>query len=74
MKSIKEILIHLLGGYTKDDRYVLMRKCVNQSYARGYRTAFFKTKCFMESLNGLYADKWCKKAYEFIEKKLKDIE
>jgi hypothetical protein len=63
MKSIKEKLIHLLGGYTKGE--CNEKRLV--AHCGGSRNAYENTLIYLQSISGLPAEEWCKKVYEYVE-------
>lgn len=70
MKKLQKFIIHLLGGITCEESIKVGR--MTMRYAEYNRIV--KTRKYLELLNGLDADKWCKSAYNYvcrIEKELK---
>ncbi len=66
MKKIKEKLIHLLGGYTKEEYSQVENKSYNVGYVEGFDTVVNATLTFMQSLYGVPAEEWCKRVYRFV--------
>lgn len=71
MKKIKERLIHLLGGVTMEEN-----KSSNIAYLRfGSLTRVRRIREYLDLMNGMPAEDWCKMAYNYIvriEKELGD--
>ena len=61
MKKIKDWIINRLGGYTR----AKMESC--QTISR--QMVWYDCKKYAESLYGENADEWCRKMYEYIERK-----
>ena len=66
MKKIKEKLIHLLGGYTKEEYSQVESKSYDVGYIEGFDTVVNGTLTFMQSLYGVPAEEWCKRVYRFV--------
>lgn len=63
IKIIKNTLIHLLGGLTKEDR----NEWIKWKYYDGKKWAYFEVYMKMESQYGKPADEWCKILYEYVK-------
>lgn len=70
MKKLQKFIIHLLGGTTREENIKVGHMAM--TYAEYKRIVM--TRKYLDLLNGLDADKWCKSAYNYvcrIEKELK---
>lgn len=61
MKKIKNCIIHLFGGYTKEE--------FNENFHTGEQFCAIDVKTYMDLLYGTPADEWCYLAYEFVKNK-----
>ena len=69
MKKIKERLIHLLGGVTMEEN-----KSSNIAYLRfGSLTRVRRIREYLDLMNGVPADDWCKMAYNYIVRIEKEL-
>ena len=69
MKKIKERLIHLLGGVTMEEN-----KSSNIAYLRfGSLTRVRRIREYLDLMNGMPAEDWCKMAYNYIVRIEKEL-
>ena len=67
MNKIKNYIIHLLGGYTKEEAEEIR----STYFEKGATSVASAVKIYLETLNGIPADEWCKLAYGYVCKLLK---
>lgn len=65
MKKLKEKIIDLLGGVTKEKTAQLCNTCVSI----GRYSAFKSMEHFMRDINGAEAEEWCDLAWKFVQEK-----
>ena len=68
MNKIKEQLIKLLGGVTKDEH----KKWIEYKYIHGKLFAIESIRCEMRCCYGMSPEKWCEHMYNCVEKLLKE--
>lgn len=68
MKKIKAMLIHLLGGVTQKESFIVSYEMANVWQYRRVRLI----RSYLELLNGTDTDTWCKAAYAYIERLERD--
>lgn len=68
MKKIKAMLIHLLGGVTQKESFLVSYEMANVWQYRRVRLI----RSYLELLNGTDTDTWCKAAYAYIERLERD--
>lgn len=62
MKTIKNYIIKILGGYTSDE----VRKISIKHYENGSKDVQIKIKSYMDLINGTHSDEWCKLVYYYM--------
>ena len=66
MNKIKTILIHRLGGVTKEEL-----KDERISYVKkGFRIEATAIQCELRDLNGLSAEEWCDAAWKYVAERV----
>lgn len=64
MKKLKAMLIHLLGGVTREEHE---EDSQNITEIVRYSTAC-RIRDYMNLMHGMDADKWCKCAYDYVKR------
>lgn len=62
MKKIKNYIIHLLGGYTREEAEEIR----STYFEKGAINVASAIKIYLETLNGTPADEWCKLVYNYV--------
>lgn len=64
INRIRRKMIHLLGGVTQKESFMVSYEMVNEWQYRRVRLI----RSYLELLNGTDTDTWCKAAYAYIER------
>ncbi len=74
MKKLKKKLIHLFGGYTKEE-YIRHAEIVQMNTEqKSCEKTLSIIKSYMKSIDNLPANKWRKEVYEYVTVNLESYE
>lgn len=69
MNKLQKKLIHLLGGYTEQEK---LASCYNTAQMGRYKT-LIEVQAYMRSINGEEAETWCDLVWKYVTRKIEEM-